>query len=141
MKLYEQILCEETSAMKSGDTLKRDSLRYLRANIQRVAKDSQKDIDDDMCISVAKKLIKQNIDAIKLVSDTSKLYAENEYWNSFIPKMMDEQETILAVNAAILSIDASSIKDMGKVVGTLKKEYGQKMDMKIASDMVKKNLK
>ncbi|MFW6120576.1 MAG: GatB/YqeY domain-containing protein [Petrotogales bacterium] len=144
--IFEKINSDIISAMKNKDDAKRNALKYLKSNIQRVAKDSQKDVNDDMCIAVAKKLIKQNQESLNFVDKSTHLYEfdkitfENSIWSEFLPKMLNEEETQNAVSKAISSLGASTMKDMGKVMGALKKEYGQTLDMGLTSKIVKSSL-
>ena len=61
--------------------------------------------------------------------------------NNFLPKQMSEEETKIICNKVIKDIGASSIKDMGKVMGALKKEYGDVLDFSIVSILIKEILK
>lgn len=138
--IFKKINADIVEAMKSNNTVKRDALKYLKSNIQRVAKDSKTEENDDMCVSVAKKLIKQNIDAIELVNNKESLMVENEFWKEYLPRILSVDETTSAVEKFIVETGASSMRDMGKVMGALKQEYGQTMDMGVASQIVKERL-
>lgn len=138
--ILEQINNDIKDAMKAKDDLKRDALRFLKSNIQKQAKDTQKDADDDMCITVAKRLVKQNIEAIKLVNDPTKLYGENDHWNTYIPKLLSEEDTRQAVELVIKGYQGADIKSMGKIMGTIKQQLGQSVDMSLASKITKELL-
>ena len=59
---------------------------------------------------------------------------------SFLPTQLNEAQTLTAVMAAISTVDAISLKDMGKIMGWLKAEHGTSINMKLASDTVKEIL-
>ena len=133
-------------AMKSKNTNLRNALRFLKSKIQTESIDSRKEIDDDLCISCVKKLIKQNEETLKFIKNGKNLYLQNkceceiEIWRLYLPKMLDEKETIEAVESFIKELNITSIKQMGQVMSKLKNKYGQTVDMIIASKFVKAKL-
>ena len=143
-KILEKIDVDIVKAMKSDDTQRRDALRYLKADIIKKAKDSKCAIDDDICISSIKKLVKQNTESLKYCGDTLYEKDKNNFqislWETYLPEMLDDQKTEEVVVNIISEVGASSMKDMGKVMGKLKKEYGHNIDMSMASTITKNKL-
>jgi uncharacterized protein YqeY len=144
--IYEIIEKDIIAAMKNNGTNLRDALRFLKSKIQTESIDSRKEIDDDLCISCIKKLIKQNEETLKFIENGKNLYLQDkceieiEIWRLYLPKMLDEKETVEAVESLIKELNITSIKQMGQVMGELKKKYGQTIDMGIVSKIVKEKL-
>jgi uncharacterized protein YqeY len=144
--IYEIIEKDIIAAMKTNGTNLRDALRFLKSKIQTESIDSRKEIDDDLCISCIKKLIKQNEETLKFIPNGENLYLQDkceieiEIWRLYLPKMLDEKETVEAVESLIKELNITSIKQMGQVMGELKKKYGQTIDMGIVSKIVKEKL-
>lgn len=139
--IFTQIENDIINAMKNKRNVDRSFLRFLKSHIQKESIDKSNSIDDDMCISVIKRLIKQCKDAQSYVQkgsiDYNKISYEISIYMDYLPEILDENETKKVVDAIIIETQANSLKDMGKVMGGLKKTYNNTIDMSIASKLVK----
>lgn len=103
-------------------------------------------IDDAAILNLLQSMIKQRRESIEMYTKGGRPelataeQAEIDVISSFLPKQMDESETETAIREIIAKTGASSIKDMGKVMGALKAEYSGKMDFAAASAKIKELL-
>ena len=107
---------------------------------------NKKETDDEDIKKLLKKMVKQraeSIDIYKKNNRTDLLEVEqNEYdiLTSFLPKQLSEEETKKICADVISKIGANSLKDMGKVMGELKKNYADEIDFSKAGSMIKELL-
>ena len=135
-------------AMKAKDEVKTTTLRMVNAAIK------QKDIDvarargdqhisQDEVLNLLQSLIKSRRESIELFKQggrqdlVDKEVAEIGIIEQFLPKQMNEEETRAAIHDLVVSLGASSVKDMGKVMAALKSKYAGQLDMTKASAAVK----
>jgi uncharacterized protein YqeY len=143
MSIRNQLAEDIKKAMKEDDTAKRDALRYLMSKLQQVEVDTRKDISDDAAVDVIKKQIKQNRDSLSYCREDSDLYRKDklEYeinaWEAYLPKQLSEEEATAAIKEMAEKIGAADIKQMGMLMGMIKKELGASIDMSMASKIVK----
>ena len=137
-------------AMKSQDKLRLSTLRLCNAAIKNAdieARGAGKEpLDDGALLSLLQKMIKQREESVALYEQGGrKELADQERGEiaviaGFLPKQMSEAEITAAVDAAIKETGASSMKDMGKVIGVLRGKYAGQMDFGKASGVVKGKL-
>ena len=145
--LRDDIKAATITAMKAGDKETTAALRLIGAKIKDrdiEERTSSKEIpDDELVTSVLQKMAKQRRESIEMyeaggrqeLADTEK--AELAVIEEFLPQMMSEAETVAAIEAIKAETGASSIKDMGAVMGALKAKHGALLDGKLASGLVK----
>jgi uncharacterized protein YqeY len=91
-------------------------------------------------------MVKQRQESYKTYKDADRMdlanreKAEIEVIQSFMPKQLNEKEIEAAVDKKLEELNADTIKDMGKVMGALKKDYAGQMDMAVAGGIVRKKL-
>jgi hypothetical protein len=137
----------QISAMKAGEKERTQALRLISARIKdrEIELRTQGGITDDdaMIIDVMQRMVKQRRESITMYEDggrpekAAEEQAEIAVIEEFLPAQMSEEETIAAINAIKAEVGATSIKDMGKVVGALKARHGTQLDMGKASALVK----
>ena len=137
----------QISAMKAGEKERTQALRLISARIKdrEIELRTQGGITDDdaMIIDVMQRMVKQRRESITMYEDggrpekAAEEQAEIAVIEEFLPAQMTEEETIAAINAIKEEVGATSIKDMGKVVGALKARHGTQLDMGKASALVK----
>ena len=94
-------------------------------------------------MAMMQSMIKQRNDSIKMYLDgkrpdlADKEKAEIAVIERFLPKQMSEEEATAAIKAIIVETGASSMKDMGKVMGALKSKYAGQLDMGKANGIIK----
>lgn len=141
-----KILSDIETAMKARETEKLTALRTLHAEIKNVSINTRKPIDNDMCIDVLSKLVKQKNESYDIYVKANKLdRAEVEkkdanLYQSYLPEPIGEEEVKNIVANIISSIGANSIKDMGKVMAQLTPQIKGKFDVKLAGQLVKSAL-
>jgi len=146
MSLKEQIFADMKTAMREKQASQLESIRMLRAAIQRKEVDDQTEIGDDDVLAIVQKQIKQSQDAIKQFNDGDRPdLAEKEQVHvdnlkGYLPEQLSDDEIADAVSTAIASTGAESMKDMGKVMGLLKGQLQGKADMGKVSGIIKSKL-
>ncbi len=134
------------TAMREKQASQLESIRMLRAAIQRKEVDDQTEIGDDDVLAIVQKQIKQSQDAIKQFNDGDRPdLAEKEQVHvdnlkGYLPEQLSDDEIADAVSTAIASTGAESMKDMGKVMGLLKGQLQGKADMGKVSGIIKSKL-
>lgn len=145
--IRDSIKTAQVTAMKAGDKPRVAALRLMLAKIKdrdielRTAEKVPE--DDTLVIEVLQKLAKQRKESIALFeqggrqerADDEK--AELAVIEEFLPVQMDKQATQAAIEAIKAELGATSIKDMGRVMGELKARHGSELDMSSASALVK----
>lgn len=128
MPIYDQLRADIVSAMKARDTTATTALRTADAAIKRAAMDANRDIDDALVISTLRKAVKNLVDAkgdfekggrADLVAAND---AEIKLLEKYLPQGLDPARIEVLVAEAIQETGAQSKKDMGKVIGALKKK-------------------
>jgi uncharacterized protein YqeY len=146
MSLKDDIMAEMKAAMKAKEQVRLTSIRMLQAAIQRKEVDERIQLDDAQVIAVAEKLIKQSRDAIAQYEKAGrqelvdKEKADIDVWQTFLPEQLGEAEIDELVAAAISETGASTMKDMGKVMGALKPKLAGRADMGQVSGKIKASL-
>ena len=148
MPLREKINEQFNAALKSKDKTLVSALRLVLAAIKDrdiANRTSQKKevVKDDEIVKVLRKMKKQRQDAASLYKKGGRQElldaeeAEMKIIDSFLPKQLDEDETKKICQEVIKSLGASSVKDMGKIMGSLKKKYSDSIDFSKANTIVK----
>ncbi len=151
MPLKEIIETEYKNALKAKDKSKISTYRLILSSIKDLdifnrSGPNKKETDDDDIKKLLKKMVKQraeSIDIYKKNNRTDLLEVEqNEYdiLTSFLPKQLSDEETKKICEGIISKFNASSIKDMGKVMGELKKQHADKIDFAKAGGLLKQLL-
>ncbi len=139
------------SAMKEKDTLAVSTLRLIHAalkdrDIAARGKGNSDGIGDDEILSLLQSMIKQRRESIEAYKKGGRMeLAEREAGEiavieRFLPQQMAAEEVAEAVSGVIAELEATTLKDMGKVMGALKERYPGSMDFGKASGMVKEKL-
>ena len=132
--------------MLDKNNLVRDTIRMFLAEVQRFEIDSKEETNDSKVLQIITKMIKQRNDSISQFRDGGRNdLAENEeqeieILSKYKPKQLSEQEVTEKVKEAIESSGASSMQDIGKVMGLLKSSLAGSADMGMVSKVVKEKL-
>ena len=148
MTIEEQINSGIKDAMKAKDKAKLDALRNVKKLIReaKTAPGAGDTITDEKCIQLIQKLVKQGEDSASIYKEQNRadLYdaemAQVEVLRVFLPKQLTEEELTEALKTIIAEVGASSMKDLGKVMGTATKQLAGKADGKAISAKVKELL-
>ena len=148
MALKEIIETEYKNALKSKDKTKISTYRLILSSIKDLdivnrSGPNKKDTDDEDIKKLLKKMVKQRAESIDIYKKNDRAdlleVEQNEYdiLCSFLPKQLGEEETKKICSEIILKVGASSVKDMGKVMGELKKNHADEIDFAKAGQMIK----
>jgi len=138
-------------AMRDKDSARLSTLRLINAAIQArdiAARGEGNDdgVGDDEVLGILGKMVKQRKDTAKTYEEGGRLdLAERELSEigvieEFLPRKLSDDEVAAAVDAAVAETGASSIRDMGRVMGALKGKYTGQMDFGAVGGMVKDRL-
>ncbi len=146
MSLKEQIKADLKEAMRAKDTAKRDTLRNLSAAIKQIEVDERRELTDSDIEAILTKYAKQREDAIKQFKEAkrddlvAKEEAELTIVRSYLPEPLSDDELKEAVVSVVQEVGASSMKDMGKIMGAMKQKYGSRADGAKVNKIVKEIL-
>lgn len=148
MELFEQVSKDIVAAMKAKDKVALEALRNIKKVFieAKTAPGSNDELDDATAMKILQKLAKQGHDAADLyVAQNRQDLADSELAQvkvieSYLPQPMSVEEIEVAVKEIIAQTGASSIKEMGKVMGVASKQLAGKADGKAISDAVKRLL-
>ncbi len=148
MTLRADIVSGIKNAMKTKDKLAVSTLRLVNAaikdrDIAARAEDRPDGIDDAEVLSLLAKMVKQRQESANIYEDNGRPElaererSEIEIIKTYMPQALSTDELNAAVKAAVEELDATCLKDMGKVMGKLKSEFAGRMDMGQAGAAVK----
>ena len=148
MSLLKKIDNDIKFAMKSKDALSLESLRAVKSSILlfKTKSGSSSDLSDQDEIKILQKLVKQRKDSAEIYKNQNRLELCNTELNqakiieSYLPKQLSPLEVSIIIDKIIVKLNASSMKDMGKVMGLASKELSGKSDGKTISEIVRKKL-
>ncbi|UWR21382.1 GatB/YqeY domain-containing protein [Sulfitobacter sp. S190] len=138
-------------AMRDKDASRLSTLRLVNAaikdkDIAARAEGNDEGVGNDDVLAILGKMAKQRVESARAYEEGGRLdlaeseRAEIEVIEEFLPRQLDEAETKAAVADAVAETGASSIRDMGKVMGVLKSKYTGRMDFGRVGPMVKDQL-
>ena len=151
MPLKETIETEYKNALKAKDKVKISTYRLILSSIKDLdilnrSGPNKKETDDEDVKKLLKKMVKQraeSIDIYKKNNRTDLLEVEQNEYNiltRFLPKQLGEEETKKICAELISKLGANSVKDMGKVMGELKKNHADEIDFSKAGALLKQIL-
>ena len=142
----QRILDDIKVAMKAGDKPRLATLRLMSAAIKQIEVDQRIELDEPGTISVLDKMLKQRRESIAQYQQAKRddLIAveqtELELIQEYMPEALSDDEIANIIDEAVSSSGASSIKDMGKVMGVVKPLLQGKADMSAVSQIIKQRL-
>ena len=150
MSLQIKIENKLKESLKSKDKKTYSTLRLMIAAIKDVmiAKKikAEKKLSDNDLTAVLKKMVKQRNESCEIYKKAGRNellnneMSEIKIINEFLPKQLNEEETRKICLETIKNVGASSIKDIGKVIGVLKKKYSDVLDFSKVNQIIKENL-
>ena len=132
--------------MKGGEKARLGVIRLITAAIKQREVDERIELDDEQVLIVLDKMVKQRRDSIKQYTDAGREdlaaieEAEVEIIKAYLPAALSEDEVAAIVEAAIAQTGATSMADMGKVMGIVKPQVQGRGDMGAVSGIVKQKL-
>ena len=151
MAIKDNIELDYKKSLKLKDKIKISTYRLILSGIKELditnrSGPQKKDTDDNDIKKMLKKMIKQRAESIEVYQKNNRNdllqieKQEQEILSSYLPKQMSEEETKKICSEVINSTKASAIKDMGKVMGELKKNYSDTLDFSLAGKVLKELL-
>ena len=146
MSLKEKLNEDLKQAMRDKEVVKRDSIRAINTMIKQIEVDERRVLDDAEVIKLIQRGIKQREEAISQYSAASRddlVQKEQEQVDVFmlyLPKQLSDEELENGMKEIIGEVGATSLKDMGKVMGAASKKFAGVADGKRINEMVKKLL-
>ena len=151
MPLKDKIETNYKNSLKSKDKAAISTYRLILSSIKDIdivnrSGPNKKKTDDEDIKKLLKKMIKQRVESIDIYKKNNRQdlleveQKEYEILSSFLPKQLSEEETKNICNELAKKLNATSIKDMGKVMGVLKKEYSDNLDFSKAGSYLKETL-
>ena len=151
MSLKDKIDTDYKNALKSKDKIQISTCRLILSEIKDLdisnrSGPNKKNIDDEDIKKLLKKMIKQRSESIDIYKKNNRRdlleveEKESEILLGYLPKQLSEEETRKICTQTVSRLGASSIKDMGKVMGELKKQYEDSLDFAKAGSLLKELL-
>ena len=146
MGLEERLVEEMKQAMKSNDKAKLSTIRMIRSAVKNKEIELRKPLDDDAISRVIQGMVKKSEESIEqfnaggrmdLVEKETK---EIEIMKSFLPQPLSREEVLKIIDQTIEETQASSLRDLGKVMKTLMPKLGGKVDGALVNQWVKERL-
>ena len=151
MSLKDKIDTDYKNILKSKDKIQISTYRLILSGIKDLdisnrSGPNKKDTDDGDIKKLLKKMIKQRSESIDIYKKNNRRdlleveEKESAILSGYLPKQLSEEETKKICTQTVSKIGASSIKDMGKVMGELKKQYADSLDFAKAGSLLKELL-
>lgn len=144
MSLQKEVMEQIKTAMKAKDTVSLEALRALKSAFLLANTSGEKaELSEADEIRIVQRLVKQRKDSAALYLDQNRNdlaepeLAQAKVLEQFLPKQMSEDELKAAIGEIVEKLGATSMKDMGKVMGMASKEFAGKADGKTISMIVK----
>lgn len=143
MSMKVQINDAMKAAMRAKDKSRLNAIRLIQADIKRIEVDERIEIDDARVLSILDKMVKQRRDSITQYESAGRQeladveIAEINVIQDFLPAALTDQEITAIVKSAIDQVGASSMADMGKVMGIIKPQIQGRADAGAVSGLIK----
>jgi len=146
MSLKEQLKEDLKVAMRAKEIVKRDCIRAINTMIKQIEVDERKELNDEDIIKLIQRGIKQREEAISQYKDASrddlvqKEQEQVDVFTEYLPQQVSDEELEIGMKEIIAQVEATSMKDMGKVMGQATKKFAGVADGKRINEMTKKLL-
>ena len=144
--IKDSIQQDQINFLKEGKKEDSSILRFALSFINKEEKDKQVELSDSEVVAVIKSLIKRNKDSYDQFTSANrpelaeKEKKEMDLLQSYLPEVMNENETEEIVKSTIDKLGISSMKEMGKAMGEIKKNHADTIDLSLVSQLIKKHL-
>ena len=142
MSIFNTIKSDMYDAMKAKEKVKSNALRTALSKIKDKQIEKRKPLNDDEIIKVLRAIVKQRNESIKLYNDAGRVdLAENEklekkYLETYLPKMLSNEEVAIIVETAIKDLNANSVNDIGKIMPIVMKRGKGLVDGNFARQII-----
>lgn len=146
MSLKQQLKDDVKTAMREKNIVKRDSVRAINTMIKQIEVDERRELEDAEILKLIQKGIKQREEAVIQYKEASRddLVAKEQeqidVFKNYLPKQLSDEELEIGMKEIISELGATSMKDMGKIMGQASKKFAGVADGKRINEMTKKLL-
>lgn len=146
MSLKQKLKDDLKLAMREKNIVKRDSIRAINTMIKQIEVDERKELSDEDVLKLIQKGIKQREEAVTQYSDAGrddlvqKEQEQIDVFKEYMPKQLSDEELEAGMKELIEEIGATSLKEMGKIMGQASKKFAGVADGKRINEMTKKLL-
>lgn len=146
MSLKDQLFLDFKEAMKKKETLRKNTIQSIRTEALQMEKDQKIEVSEEDYVKIIANLVKKRKSALPEFEKSGRLdlidelKSEIDILMTYLPKQLSDDEVYEIVSKTIEELGATSMKDMGKVMGILTDALSGKADTKLVSQLVKKRL-
>lgn len=146
MSLKQQLKDDVKTAMREKNVVKRDSIRAINTMIKQIEVDEREELTDEDIIKLIQKGIKQRQEAVTQYKDASrddlaeKEQEQIDIFSEYLPKQLSDEELENGLKEIIKQVSATSMKDIGKIMGQATKKFAGVADGKRINEITKKLL-
>jgi uncharacterized protein YqeY len=146
MSLEERLMDEMKQAMKTNDKLRLSTIRMIRTAVKNKEIEQRKKLDDDSVMRVIQGMVRrgeESVEQFKLGGRTDLVEKETkeiEILKSYLPKALSQEEILKIIDQTIEETQASSLKDLGKVMKSVMPKLGGRAEGALINQLVKERL-
>jgi uncharacterized protein YqeY len=146
MSLEERLVEEMKQAMKSNDKLRLSTIRMIRSGLKNKEIELRKKLEDEEIVRVIQVMVRKGEESVEQFQAggradlVEKEKREIEILKSFLPQPLGQEEVLKIIDQSIQETQASSLKDIGKVMKSVMPKIGGKADGKLINQLVKERL-
>ena len=146
MSLEERLVEEMKQAMKSNEKLKLSTIRMVRSALKNKEIELRKKLEDEDIVKVIQAMVRKGEESVEQFQTGGRMdlvekeKSEIEIMKSFLPQPLSQEEILKIIDQSIQETQASSLKDIGKVMKSVIPKLGGKADGKLINQLVKERL-
>jgi uncharacterized protein YqeY len=146
MSLEERLVEEMKLAMKSNEKLKLSTIRMIRSALKNKEIELRKKLEDEDIVKVIQAMVRKGEESVEQFQTGGRMdlvekeKSEIEIMKSFLPQPLSQEEILKMIDQSIQETQASSLKDLGKVMKSVMPKIGGKADGKLINQLVKEKL-
>jgi len=146
MSLEERLVEEMKQAMKSNDKLRLSTIRMIRSALKNKEIELRKKLEDEEVVKVIQAMVRKGEESVEQFQTGGRMdlvekeKKEIEILKSFLPQPLSQEEILKIIDQSIQETQASSLKDIGKVMKSVMPKIGGKADGKLINQLVKERL-
>jgi len=146
MSLEERLVEEMKQALKSNDKLRLSTIRMIRSALKNKEIELRKKLEDEEVVKVIQVMVRKGEESVEQfqiggrMNLVEKEKKEIEILKSFLPQPLSQEEILKIIDQSIQETQASSLKDIGKVMKSVMPKIGGKADGKLINQLVKERL-
>jgi len=146
MSLEERLVEEMKQALKSNDKLRLSTIRMIRSALKNKEIELRKKLEDEDVVKVMQAMVRKGEESVEQFQTGGRMdlvekeKKEIEILKSFLPQPLSQEEILKIIDQSIQETQASSLKDIGKVMKSVMPKIGGKADGKLINQLVKERL-